>query len=274
MNLCHATGGDGNSDSSDIVKGKILDFSQLSSGGFPDIEARLARKWNTLHQNIGWMFLDPVAVQQLVHELRLKQSETTTSGNASMSFTGRDDMEFELRCEVPFPVDYTWYLRRFCSSFLRPSSFSGAPAGTEGAWTPMYFELKSRLAEVQQWAEVTEQLLNMFQYSHRVLESSWTDSFPGSQLPDKWSRHWEEFQNATLNLESESQASEAEGQPPRSEPHWDWAEFKRDLRVREQIWNQGLPRGLNPLENRNVARHLGLRHLGLNLEGEALVTIA
>lgn len=51
-------------------------------------------------------------------------------------------------------------------------------AALESTWTPVIFELKSQLTEIQRWAEVTEQLLKVFEYSQMVLGKSWVS------LPD------------------------------------------------------------------------------------------
>jgi len=89
------------------------------------------------------------------------------------------------------------------------------------------FRTESQLTEIQRWAEVTEQLLKVFEYSQMVLGKSWV-SFPGTQLPDKWLCNWENSCDAVA-----SDSGGPDSQLIEADCLWDWPEFKGSLGLRE-----------------------------------------
>ena len=247
-----------------IVRSKVIDFSDLTLTGLREAEERIRIEWNQLEQTLGWMFLDQVAVLQLILDVN-RGSQEHRSGEGEMQLEDIEVTRFGQHGGVQFPLTYEWDLGRFCWSFTRPPA-QGIVA-LNNTWTPVLTELKSRLPEVQRWAEVTEQLLNVFDYSQMVLGESWT-SFPGTHLASKWRSNWETFRNV---VGSDMQGLET--QPGETGCFWDWCEFKDGLRLREELWEQQVPHGLDPHINCNMAVRVGMKSLGLRLDHQTMINI-
>jgi hypothetical protein len=252
------------SDAFPVVRTRILDFSLLSLTKLRDIESRLKNTWDQFNQRLGWMFLDQVAVWKLFRDMN-QASRERRSGEGRIQLEDLEAIGFKQYCGVKFPSTYKWDLSRFCWSFVRvpvPES-----AALESTWTPVFSELKSQLNEIQRWAEVTEQLLKVFEYSQMVLGKSWV-SFPGTQLPDKWLCNWENFCDAVA-----SDSGGPDSQLIEADCLWDWPEFKGSLGLRKRLWDQRVPRQLDPSINCNMAARLGLRSLGLELDHQTIINI-
>ncbi|KIX03741.1 uncharacterized protein Z518_07294 [Rhinocladiella mackenziei CBS 650.93] len=240
---------------SPTVEAMVLDFSLLSLTGLSEVESRLRDIWNNLEQQLGWMFLDQVAVWHFLRDMDAGSKEDLL-GEGTVLFDKLEATMCERFCGLTLPSTYQWDLRQFCWSFIRtpiPQS-----ATSESNWTPMLTQLKSQLSEIRRWVEVSEQLLIVFEYSRLVLQKSWT-CFPGTGLPEKWRSNWRCF-HETLVLDP------GKGQQFHPGCLWDWAEFKTSLCLRGLLQEQKIPPQLDPSVNINMAARLGLRSLGLELD--------
>lgn len=244
---------------------RVLDYVLLSQTQLQQIESRLKKAWLQFEQELGWMFLDQVALWKLSAEL------------------GENDQEFHSECGLPvepnearafakfcgLELSSTNFVssdvRRFCASFIRlqvPQS-----ATFPNTWTPVLSQLKSQLSKIRQWSEITEQMLYVIEWSNLFLCRSWP-STPGSDLPNKWLRHWTDFRRIV-----EESSGGAGSQQTKVESAWDWAEFKDHLSKRAQLWGLSLPQQLDPAANHRIAVQLGLRALGLNLSARKAISI-
>jgi hypothetical protein len=138
-----------------------------------------------LEQKLGWMFSDQVALWKPFKEVSQERL-----GDSKMQLEQHEAIGFVQYCGLEFQGTISWDFCRFFSSFLRlPTAQTTIFPNT---WTPILSRLKSQLSEIQQWAEVTEQLLKVFEYSNLVLGRS-SVSPPGGKLPDKWFCCWKNF---------------------------------------------------------------------------------
>ncbi|WEW58643.1 hypothetical protein PRK78_004111 [Emydomyces testavorans] len=259
MDLCqlHPTSISIDSISDSLVKSRIFDLGLLFLTNLWKLESRLQNQWNQLNQRLGWMFHDQIAAWKLLQDMS-QSNEDQRYGNGKVSFHESEISLFEEYCGIKFPISYRWDLARFCWSFIR-SPYTG-PASFENAWSPIYSQLKSHLSQLQTWAEVTEQLMKVLTYSQMALSKSWVH-FPGANLPEKWFGRWRRFSAAMESgpLATVHQALDVDC-------FWDWSEFEDSLRLRERIWNQGMPQQLDAKVNDNIAVLLGMKTLGLELD--------
>jgi hypothetical protein len=81
----------------------------------------------------------------------------------------------------------------------------------------------------------------------------------------RWLLHWENLCHIQQQQPQRPQAN--------AESLWKWSEFEGSLEARNRLWAQNLPRELDPLHNRNMAAHLGLKSLRLELYNDTIVQI-
>jgi hypothetical protein len=214
------------------------------------------------------MFLDQVAVLSFIQNMNQDQVFSTT-GVAKMALDEWEIVEFKKYCRSEFPSQYRWDLVQFCLSFLSLPRPIHNFAGPQNISSPMVHELQTRLDEVIEWAQVTEQLFQLFRYTRNVLGKSWP-TFPGWQLSDEWVSWWNEFRSV-----SDSEISGADDRPPATERNvWDWPEFKHTLTVREQLWNQTFPPEIDPKLDSTMGSHLAAKVFGWDLESRTMITIS
>ncbi|KAJ0416995.1 heterokaryon incompatibility protein-domain-containing protein [Aspergillus carlsbadensis] len=241
---------------------RALSFLMLAQTGIQRFEKTLRVDWNKWNQELGWMFRDQSAIWQYLLETT-QPSADECCGEEHMDMRGPD----RYAVGTKFPSSYTWDLTRFCWAFLQPTD---ANSESELQWSPMVDRLRSHRSEIQKWAQVTERLLRVFEYSAAALgDDQWT-TFPGVQLPQSWAANYQRFQTV-LNPD---QGQQRQQQRPQLGPDclWSIAEFERHLRVREEIWklrNEDERRGGED----NIEAHALLNHLGMDLYSEQDIRI-
>ncbi|KAL3467390.1 hypothetical protein BJX64DRAFT_274059 [Aspergillus heterothallicus] len=253
-------------DSPNVItaRARALSFLMLGHTGIQRIEKNLRVDWDKWNRELGWMFRDQSAIwQYLVETTKLSTDERC--GEEHMNTRGPD----RYAVGKQFPAHYNWDLTRFCWGFLQPTD---SQSETEVQWSPMVDHIRSHRSEIQQWAQVTEQILRVFEYSAAALGEEWT-TFPGVQLPQSWASNYERFQAASA-LSSDLDEGPQQQQRPHLGPEclWSIADFERQLRAREEIWN------LRSVDERrggesNIETHALLSHLGLDLYSEQDIKI-
>ncbi|KAF3492286.1 uncharacterized protein GIQ15_01803 [Arthroderma uncinatum] len=266
LELCGAeragTSGDMGVDQTSFARLAFLDFSILASANFRAMESRLRDNWRAMHEKLRWMFRDQAAVWKFIQDMDQGNQEEI-SGKDTMAI--RQQRRVKINYTMEFPAEYSWDIRRFCWSFLRPAT--AAPKASDDSWNPVYKALKYHIADIQSWAKATEELMNAIDFSRMVLGSRW-DVFPGIGLPGKWRSRWENF----------SKARGAGGYLPASEAsnpecYWDWSEFEHCLEQRERLLDQTPPPSLTATENYRVKSHMLFKILGMQLDPISTVKI-
>ncbi|PWY96758.1 hypothetical protein BO94DRAFT_481807 [Aspergillus sclerotioniger CBS 115572] len=246
------------------IRDRVLSFSMISLSPLVLHEAKLRETWNTLSRELGWMFRDQEAIWQLLQEVnrldatdRQGESIMRRYGNLLIKYCGRD-----------FPSTYTWDLRQFCWSFLHRINPEHTPPSPH--WSPILNQILAHLPDILKWAQTTEQLLRMFEYTDSVFRGCWT-SFPGSQLAGRWTTHYNNFCDA---VRMGSPQNGLDQRPSLDEScHWDVQEFETHLRMRERLWGLTLPPELNGKVANSFMMHAWFRSLGLELYDEEMVEI-
>lgn len=247
------------------VRERVLTFLMLYHPALERIERQLREDWIKWNRELGWMFRDQSAIWQFLLEVNQMSSNQRT---------GEDKMEIKRldfysvgQTGKKYPAVYTWELSRFCWSFLQPTDTTESEP--ELQWSPMVDRLRSHLSEIQQWAQATEKLLKHFEYTATCLGESWA-SFPGTQLPRKWSDNHDEFLAALGPYIHH-------GTDMQRRPHlvpkylWSHSEFESQLRARQEIWTLRGPEGYSG--GSNVEVHALLNFLGLDLYNEKRIDI-
>lgn len=251
-------------DESTRQKVRVLDIISLLQTGLGEYERKLRSTWNDLERKLRWMFLDKSAIREFLGSLDLSNQEDQ-SGETSMDLNMSQESSIKKYFGVNPPSTCNWDLRRFCYSFMR--SPLSTPTLREDEWTPVFKKMQENASDIRRWAEVTEQLISIFQFTHEVLTRTW-DFFPGSHLPKTWTSHWQASGHPDASSSQENEAL-----PAGPGCLWSWPEFVEALESREQLWSSGTPRLLNPLINDRVAAHIGARALGLNVLHQTLIRI-
>jgi hypothetical protein len=245
-----------------IFRTRALSFLMLAQTGIQRFEKSLRVDWNKWNQELGWMFRDQSAIwQYLIETTQLSTDERCGEGH--MDMRGPDRYAVGKK----FPSSYTWDLTRFCWAFLQPRD---TYSESELQWSPMVDHLRSHRSEIQKWAQVTEHLLRVFEYSAAALGDGQWRTFPGVLLPQSWASNYECFQSV-LNLDQSQQLLQ---QRPQLGPNclWSIAEFERHLRAREEIWQLRSEDERRGGED-NIEAHALLNHLGMDLYSEQDIRI-
>ncbi|KAL4799983.1 heterokaryon incompatibility protein-domain-containing protein [Aspergillus venezuelensis] len=244
------------------IRSRALNFLMVSRVNINMMEKWLRVDWNKYNQELGWMFRDQSAIWQFLLEINQREPEERT-GEDKIELKG--DLQLAGKFVDQALSTYTWDLSQFIWSFLQPAGPN--QAGQDIQWSPMVDRLRSNLPGIKKWAQVTEQLFKLFAYTSRLLGEAWDDgSFPGSQLPSKWKRNYEQFL--------------AVFQQQKQRPHldeyclWSASEFESQLRARAEIWD--LRTGSDEIHSRNnnLESHALLHYAGLDLYNEQVVDIA
>ncbi|KAJ9318617.1 hypothetical protein DTO271D3_1279 [Paecilomyces variotii] len=248
------------------ITNSTLSFFLLSLTSLRDIETRLRKAWDQSNRRMRWMFHDQAATWKLMQEMSRGHVDRL-SGEGEIRLEKSESVCLAKYCSFEFPTTYHWDLRRFCWSFLRPP----VPdlAATEHVWSPVFDELNSQLREIRIWTKATEQLLQVFEFTQRVLGDDWI-VYPGNGLRRKWLDNYQNFQHVMGG------AMQSQAQPTvhiDASCLWDWEEFETHLRARERLWDQKVPRELDPSINSNIAAIIGLKSLGLDFYNKRTVRI-
>ncbi|GAD93110.1 conserved hypothetical protein [Paecilomyces variotii No. 5] len=248
------------------ITSSTLNFLLLSLTSLRDIEARLRNAWDQSNRRMRWMFHDQGAAWKLMQELSRGHVDGL-SGEGEMRLEKSESLGFAKYCSFEFPTGYHWDLRQFCWSFLR----SPVPdlAATEHVWSPLFDELNSQLHEIRIWTKATKQLLQVFEFTQRILGDDWT-AYPGNGLRQKWLDNYRNFQRT---IEGDMQSHAQPTVHVDASYLWDWEEFETHLRARERLWDQKVPPELDPSVNSNVAAIIALTSLGLDFYNEQTVWI-
>ena len=243
----------------------FLDFWMVPLSGLDRIEAKLHEHWLRLEHRLGWMTLDQTAMWFLLHHLE-EDTQEVSSGEEMVSLDEVSLQQLESFCgEYQMTTSYGWNIRHFCWSFIRRPE--QRIAASNPVFNPVYTQLKSQLPMFREWAQVSEQLFTLIEFSQSVLSKSWT-RFPGSELPAQWRDNWHSFCECRTSAPTSDQSQEL---PP--DCTWNWSKFKSALKIRRDLWTQKIPRQIDPSSNVCMASHLGLRSLGLDLVREERVMI-
>ncbi|KAL2800032.1 heterokaryon incompatibility protein-domain-containing protein [Aspergillus keveii] len=243
-------------------RSRALSFLMLAQTGIQRIEKNLQVDWNKWNQELGWMFRDRSAIWQYLLETTLLSTDERC-GEEYMDMRGPDRYALGKK----FSSSYTWDLTRFCWAFLQPTD---TYSEFELQWSPMVDHLRSHRSEIQKWAQVTEHLLKVFEYSATALGNDQWTTFPGMQLPQSWASNYERFQ-AVFSLDHGQQRQQ---QRPQLGPDslWSIAEFERHLCAREEIWKLRSGDERRGGED-NIEAHALLNHLGMDLYSEQDIRI-
>ncbi|KAL2815072.1 heterokaryon incompatibility protein-domain-containing protein [Aspergillus cavernicola] len=252
------------------IRTRVLSYLMLSQTTIQGVEKWLRVDWDKWNRELGWMFRDQSAIWQFLLEVnQLSSDERSGEDRISLRRVGSLSIT---NCGKEFPSTYTWDLTHFFWSFIQPTA--AAQSLPELHWSPMVDQLRSHLPEIRQWAQVTEQLLKVFEYSAAALGENW-ESFPGTQLPQKWTRNYENF----LAISESSLNQEMQRRPhlrPDSDCLWKVTEFENHLRAREDIWglrSSSSEEGLGYAGIGNIEAHALLTFLGLDLYNEHCIKI-
>ncbi|KAL4943921.1 hypothetical protein BDV06DRAFT_125023 [Aspergillus oleicola] len=245
-----------------VIRSRALNFLMVSHVNVDMTEKWLRVEWNKYNRELGWMFRDQSAIWQFLLEINQLNPEERT-GEDEMNLKG--DLQLATKYVDETLSTYTWDLSRFIWSFLQPTGSNQSVQDLQ--WSPMVDRLRSHLSEITEWAQVTEQLLKLFAYTSILLGEAWESGFfPGSQLPIKWARNYEQFLTVF--------------QQQKQRPHlnqdclWILSEFESQLRARGEIW--ALRSGSDDIHsaNINLESHALLHYAGLDLYSEQVVDIA
>ncbi|KAL2817355.1 heterokaryon incompatibility protein-domain-containing protein [Aspergillus granulosus] len=247
------------------TRARALSFLMLTQTGIQSIEKRLRVDWDKWNQELGWMFRDQSAIWQYLLETTQLSTDERCGEEHMDNMRGPDRYGVAKQS----PSSYTWDLTRFCWAFLQPTDIQSA---SRLQWSPMVDHLRSHRSEIQQWAQVTEQLLRVFEYSSAALGDDWK-AFPGVQLPQSWASNFERFQAVPRSTSDPHDGTQQQQRPHLPEDClWSITEFERHLRAREEIWK------LRSADERrggedNIEAHALLNHLGMDLYSEQDIRI-
>ncbi|KAL1861035.1 hypothetical protein Plec18170_001550 [Paecilomyces lecythidis] len=249
-----------------IITNRTVNFFLLSLTSLRDIEARLREAWDQSNRRMRWMFNDQAAAWKIMQEVSRGHVERRI-GQDEIRLKKSESLCLAKYCSVEFPISYQWDLRHFFWSFLRPPIPDLAAA--EHIWSPIFDELNSQLHEIRIWTKATEQLFQVFEFTQTVLGNDW-DMYPGNGLRQKWLDNYQNFQRA---MGGDTQFQDQQTVHIDASCLWDWDEFETHLRARERLWDQQVPRELDPSINSNIADIIGLKSLGLEFYNEQTVRI-
>ncbi|RAH62492.1 hypothetical protein BO85DRAFT_502411 [Aspergillus piperis CBS 112811] len=236
------------------VRDRVFSFSLYLQSPLPKLEKRLWDKWEDSNREFGWMFRDQHATWQFLRQINhLKVAGA--QGEFEILVDKFDDIQTTLYCGVKLPWTYSWDLKQ-------------AAQGPQ--WTPMLGRMMTALPKIIDWAETTEKILKLFEYSQTIFGASWT-SFPGNELPQKWIDNYENFYKV-LDMDINSIIADLRTSLD-SSCHWDVREFEHIARARCRLWDLNLPPELESGSASNIAVHAGFRSLGLELYDEQMVDI-
>lgn len=228
----------------------------------------LKQEWEQLSLKLKWMFLDQGAIQRLLQEID-RENVGPSTGEDKVHLEPYEDVWFIKWCGAEFERTYSWDLKQFCCSFL--TSTSHAQSTTAHVFCPVFDEMKSQLHEIKRWAATTEQLFQVFEYSRIVLDHA-SIPFPGIHMRQKWHGHYENFSPGTAENPTSKQQSQ-QTQEPSFDQRWNWMDLESHLKARKSVWEQKLPHVLDPEHNKNMAVHIMLRALDLNLYHEQTIEL-
>ncbi|KAL4806397.1 heterokaryon incompatibility protein-domain-containing protein [Aspergillus unguis] len=256
------------------IRTRVLSFLMLPHTAIGSIEHQLREEWTRYSQILGWMFTDQSAIWQFLREIHhLPSSERT--GRDRLTVHGPNCFG-NVDVHGVFSADYTWDLARFCWSFLQPTDTAGDPP--ELQWSPMVNELRARREDIAKWAQTTEKLFKVFEYTDTCLGEAWASPFPGSDLPQLWTSRENDFlagpgsSLADNQMEGAQQAQQAQQRPHLSPEHlWSMSGFEAQMQERKRIWDVAAVEGSSV--SRNVKAHALLYYLGLDLCNEVRVDI-
>lgn len=249
------------------IRDRVFNFSLYLQSPLPKLERRLWDKWESSNREFGWMFRDQHATWQFLRQVNHLEV-TGAQGEFEMLVDKFDDIQTTLYCGVKLPWTYSWDLSRFIWSFLRPLNPEQVAQGPQ--WTPVLGRMMTALPKIIGWAETTEQLLTLFEYSQTIIGASW-ESFPGNGLPQKWIDNYENFYKI-LDMDINNFRADLRTSLDLS-CHWDIREFEHIARARCRLWDLNLPPELESGSTSNIAVHAGFRSLGLELYDEQKVDI-
>ncbi|GAA92051.1 hypothetical protein RIB2604_03900190 [Aspergillus luchuensis] len=249
------------------IRDRVFSFSLYLQSPLPKLEKRLWDKWEDSNREFRWMFRDQHATWQFLRQINhLKVAGA--QGEFEILVDKFDDIQTTLYCGVKLPWTYSWDLSQFVWSFLRPLNPEQAAQGPQ--WTPMLGRMMTALPKIIAWAETTEQLLKLFEYSQTIFGASWT-SIPGNELPQKWIDNYENFYKV-LDMDINNFRADLRTSL-HSSCHWDIREFEHKARARCRLWDLNLPPELESGSASKIAVHAGFRSLGLELYDEQMVDI-
>ena len=208
------------------------------------------------------MFLDQVALARFYQSLLHGVPPSPITDESTMPIHDEEKTNLEQYRGVKLSETYSWDLQRFYRTF--PKSKPNDQPDAEAAWTPVCARLKDSVEEIRAWAEITEQLIKMLEYSHLVLGKSWAD-FPGTQPWLVCSETLDGLANRMVDFQAQN--------TPKSHILWDWSRIREALKERKRIWDLPLPEQLDTFAGNEFSVHMGLRALGLGLERNVNVII-
>lgn len=255
--------------SSSTVKYHILTFGLLASTSLREIEHRLKQEWERLSLKLRWMFLDQSAIQTLVQEIDQGNVEQP-SGEGKIHLEPYEDIWFIKWCGVEFERDYSWDLKQFCCSFL-PSNAQNTGT-TAHAFSPVFDGMKSQLHEIKNWAAITEQLFQVFEYS-RIILNHISIPFPGIHMRQKWHSHCKNIRRVIAENPNSEEEQKQQTQGSFCDQEWNWVDFESHLNARNSVWEQKLPHMLDPENNKTMAVHMMLKALDLNIYHEQIIEL-
>ncbi|OJJ75355.1 hypothetical protein ASPBRDRAFT_484225 [Aspergillus brasiliensis CBS 101740] len=249
------------------VRDSVFSLSLYLQSPLPKHERRLWNAWEKFNSEVGWMFRDQQATWKFLQEVN-NLNATERQGRGQIKLDRFDDVLTTMYCGVKLPFTYAWDLSRFVWSFLR--RLDPEDAVQDPHWTPVLDNMIESLPKIRQWAETTEQLLKMCEYTQNVFGAHWA-SFPGNQLPQRWLGNYENFYRT---VETDINQNISESRPSLDlSCHWCTREFENNARARHSLWNLKLPSELESKSASNLAVHAGFRSLGLELYDEQMVDI-
>ncbi|EFR05070.1 hypothetical protein MGYG_08078 [Nannizzia gypsea CBS 118893] len=231
----------------------VVDFGILSLTGFDALEAELKSNWQGYTEKLRWMFRDQVAIWKFIRYMD-QDGQKDWSGTGSMAVEDIDGLKDNYATDIK--AEYTWNLRQFCWSFLKPATLDIDEL--DSVWNPAFEALKAHTAEIQSWAEATGKLMNAIEFSRTALGSS-MKFFPGINLPEKWYSNWNIFSKARED------GVFRDGEAFDSDYYWNWSEFEQCIQQRETLLARTLPEELRPHENCDMKAHMAFRVWGLDL---------
>ncbi|KAL4874097.1 hypothetical protein BDV12DRAFT_191960 [Aspergillus spectabilis] len=247
------------------VRTRVLSYLMIPHAVTRRIEIKYVADWNKWNSELGWMFRDQSAIWQFLVEVNQLHADERT-GEDRMSLRGPDYFHIT-QSGSEISNFYTWDLSQFCWSFLQPTD--AAQSSSDLQWSPMVNHLRSHLPEIREWAQTTEQLLKAYEYTAAILAEDW-DSFPGAQLPQKWTSKYEKF----LAVSGPSLQPELQQRPHLEPDHlWSVAEFESQMRARQDIWTLLKNPSNQPIDDGNIRSHALLTYLGLDLYKEQQIDI-
>jgi len=153
-------------------------------------EIEVWKQWETLYEEISWIFRDPTQLQQLldsfapsrgIHEDTPCEELVGGMPNRSISFDVLQMLWSQLK-----PLAGT----RTQACDYPPPGIATRPRNAEPGSAPTHVIL----SKLEMWAELTESLLKKMQETSTILQQP---DVPGSTLPEQWARSWLQFQAHT-----------------------------------------------------------------------------